>query len=43
MVTEARGLNHGQTERKLTQVLHVDDAVLLVESEEELDRMLDHR
>lgn len=33
-------LNHGGTEWKLQQLLYVDDAVLLAESEEELYRMI---
>lgn len=35
-------LNHGVPEGKFPQLLYVDDAVLFMESEVELDRMVGH-
>lgn len=33
-------VNHGGTDQKLSQLFYADDAVLLAESVEELDRMV---
>lgn len=35
-------LNPRETEQKLPQLMHVDDALLFTQSEEELARVMDH-